>query len=136
MHTILIIDDYPGVREVLEMELASEGYFVSSTADISSLRELVYVSKPDLVILDVYLNKHHRWDVLMDIKEHEPTLPVIVHTAMSSYEKDPRLVHADGFVVKSVIFDNLKQAAAKIFAQRNAEAMWGKESAVAFVQSK
>ena len=118
MATILIIDSYSCVRELLHEELSAEGYMVAGTADISAVRELVVSTEPDLVILDLYLEKQTRWDLLCDIKDHNPHLPVLVFSAFGGYAKDPRLSQADAFIIKSIFFDELKRKIAELLKYR------------------
>jgi DNA-binding NarL/FixJ family response regulator len=49
----------------------------------------------------------------------EPNLPVLILSAYDSFEEDPRLSQADGYVIKSfVAFDKLKQKITEIL-ERN-----------------
>lgn len=119
MPKILIVDDQPHLQELFSQELMGEGYSVVSIADAESAKEYLVDSKPDLVLLDLYLNGFDGWDVLRDIKSKEPHLPVLIVTAYDSYVADPRVSQADGYVVKSFVhFDELKRKIADIFGQR------------------
>ncbi|MBN1411442.1 MAG: sigma-54-dependent Fis family transcriptional regulator [Spirochaetales bacterium] len=78
MTAILIIDDEPGIRNVLKDVLADEGYRIFLAEDgIKGLgvleREMV-----DLVILDVWLPNMGGMDVLKKIKEEYQDLEVII----------------------------------------------------------
>ncbi|MBI4966905.1 MAG: response regulator [Rhodospirillales bacterium] len=53
--TILIVEDEPQLRGMLERYLRKEGYQVESTASGSGLRSIMARSKVDLVILDLIL---------------------------------------------------------------------------------
>jgi DNA-binding NarL/FixJ family response regulator len=66
-------------------------------------------SRPDLVLLDLHLDGPSGFNVLADIKKDHPRLPVVIFTAYDSYKDDPRLSQADGYVVKSVLLDELKE---------------------------
>jgi len=119
MPKILIVDDQPHLQELFSQELMEEGYCVVSIADAESAKEYLVDSKPDLVLLDLYLNGFDGWDVFRDIKSKEPHLPVLIVTAYDSYVADPRVSQADGYVVKSFVhFDQLKRKIADIFGQR------------------
>lgn len=108
MPNILIIDAHPYVRELLMKELMEEGYLVEATGDGVLIRELVRFSRPDLVLLDLYMKGSDSWDVLLDIKKEDPQLPVLIVTAHDNYMEDFRMSHADGYVIKSIYFDELK----------------------------
>ena len=100
MAKILIIDDQAWVKNLCKEGLSDEGYKVSTTDDIESVRKNIFSFKPDLVLLNLYL-KHGFivWDVLRDIKMQDPNLPVLIVTAHDNYLYDSRLSQADGSVV-------------------------------------
>ena len=115
MANILIVDDQPYVRELLSEVLAREGYRVASVGDIQSIWGRLRDSPPDLVLLDLYLDGSKGWDVLRDIKSMDPDLPVLIVTAYDSYDNDPRLSQADGYIIKSFsVFDELKEKIAEV----------------------
>ena len=112
MKEILIIDDQPNLQELLSAELIDEGFKVVSAADAQSVSRCLNDSKPDLVLLDLYLRGFEGWDVLRDIKTQYPGIPGIIVTAYDGFEDDPRLSEADGYVLKD--FDALDKLKEKI----------------------
>ena len=120
MPNILIVDDQPCIRELISEELIYEGYEVESVGDAESARAHIKRSRPDLVLLDLYLDGPDGWDVLRDIKRQDPHLPVLVVTAYDSFQDDPRLSRADGYVIKSTDFGELKHQIANALG-RNRE---------------
>jgi len=115
MPNILIVDDQTYIQELFSEELKEEGYEVKSVTDAESVVSCMKDSKPDLVLLDLYLNGFEGWNVLHDIKSKYPRLPVLIVTAYDSYVDDPRLSQADGYVVKSIVaLDKLKQTISEI----------------------
>jgi CheY-like chemotaxis protein len=114
MSTILIVDDQPYLRELFSEELMDEGYSVASVPDADSVWEYLRSSKPDLILLDLYLDGFEGWDVLQGIKSKYPQLPVLIVTAYDSYAEDPRVSQADGYLVKSfTALDGLKKKIAE-----------------------
>ncbi len=110
MNTILVIEDDWAVRELLAIELASEGVNIVAIEEVESIREKIRASNPDLVVLDIYMKGKFRWDALVDITEENEKLPVIIATDFENYGNDPRLLLADGYWIKSYRFlDDLKQ---------------------------
>ena len=109
MANILIVDHYSSVRELLMEELVCEGYTVAALFKVESVREVIERSKPDIVLWDPVVEEGKEWDMLRNIKEHHPSLPVLVVTSYEGYQDDPRLTHADGYVIKNSGFDELKQ---------------------------
>ena len=116
MPNILIVDDQPCVRELLSEELVHEGYQVESVGDAESVRAHLRSSRPDLVLLDLFLDGPNGWEVLRDVKMQHPHLPVLIVTAYDSFADDPRLSQADGYVIKSVDLMELKQKIAKVLS--------------------
>ena len=115
MANILIVDDQPYVRELLSEKLAYEGYGVTGVSDVESILEHLRDSRPDLVLLDLYIEGCKGWNVLHVIKNNDPDLPVLIFTAYDSFAEDPRLSQVDSYMVKSfVALDKLKEKAAKI----------------------
>lgn len=103
MSRILIVDDQPYVRELLSEELGPQGFSVDGVADPEWASSYLTDSKPDLVLLDLYLNGFKGWDVLHDIKSRHPHLPVLIFTAYDSHVEDSRVSEADGHLVKSLV---------------------------------
>jgi CheY-like chemotaxis protein len=117
MATILIVDDQPHLRELLSLELEDSGHEVEGVGDVQSVKTYFQDSKPDLVLLDLYLNGFEGWDLLRDIKNENPDLPVLIVTAYDNFKRHPALAQADGYVVKSFIgLDGLKQKIDQLLA--------------------
>jgi len=117
MTNILIIDDQPHLQELFSEELMDEGYEVTSVSDSKSVRGCLENSRPDLVVLDLYLNGFEGWELLHDIKNEYPNLPVLIVTAYDNYRDDPRVSEADGYVVKCFsAIDSLKQKIMNLLA--------------------
>jgi two-component system, response regulator, stage 0 sporulation protein F len=119
MVSILIVDDQPYIQELFSQELMGEGYKVLSTGDAESAKVCLENSKPDLVLLDLFLNGFEGWNVLHEIKRKDPHLPVLIVTAYDTYADDPRLSQADGYMVKSFVHLNeLKHKIADVLGQK------------------
>ena len=88
MANILVVDDQPCVRELISEELAQEGHRVSSVSDAKLIWQHLTDSRPDLVLLDIYLDGCTRWDLLRDIKNRDPDLPVFIFTAYDGFAED------------------------------------------------
>ncbi|MEN8133074.1 MAG: response regulator, partial [Pseudomonadota bacterium] len=53
--TILVVDDDPDIRELLEDYLGEQGYEVIAIATADAFREALAEHEPDVVLLDVGL---------------------------------------------------------------------------------
>jgi len=108
MDKILIVDGYSSVRELLAEELAGDGKMVVAVGNPACIPDLLNTFEPDLVVLDVFMNGKMKWRVLHEIKKQRPRLPVVIFT--STYpDGDLRRHPIDAWVIKSFIFDELKQ---------------------------
>jgi DNA-binding response OmpR family regulator len=102
MPNILVVDDQPHLHRLFCEELMDEGYTAVGAEDVDSFRRCFTDAKPDIVLLDLYLNGFEGWELLHYIKQKNPHLPVIIVTAYDSYQDDPRVSEADGYVVKNL----------------------------------
>ena len=102
MANVLIIDDQAWIKDLCRKGLADEKYNVSTTDNIEAVTEDILSFKPNIVLLNQYL-KHGFlvWDVLKEIKVHDPDLPVLIVTIHDTHLDCPQLSMADGYVVKS-----------------------------------
>jgi DNA-binding NtrC family response regulator len=116
MANILIVDDQQCVRELLSEELICEGYRVAGADDAESVWQHLRSSRPDLVVLDLCLDGHDAFKILHNIKRKDPHLPVIIYTAYDSYREDPRVSGADGYLIKSIVLDELKHKIANVLS--------------------
>jgi two-component system nitrogen regulation response regulator NtrX len=85
--TVLIVDDEADIRQSLAGILKDEGYRPVSTGDAAETYEAIERDKPDLVLLDVWMNGYEEGlDVLTRLQEDHPTLPVIVISGHGNIE--------------------------------------------------
>ena len=93
--------------------MAGEGYIVEVVGDADQAERHVKTFRPDVVVLDLFLGEPDGWEVLRRIKTDVPFVPVIIFTAYDSFKDDPRLKKADGYIIKSTNFTELKTCIAK-----------------------
>jgi two-component system response regulator AtoC len=86
MERILIIDDDPGFRELLETILDGEGYTVDSGASVADATRLGARRQYDVVLSDLKLPDGSGLDVLRWFNEQMPETPVIMATAFGTIE--------------------------------------------------
>ena len=77
---IVVVDDDPEMRRMLNSLLKLEGYDVSLAEDGSSAITLLEECRPDLVILDIMMPKLDGFQVLELIRQRT-NIPVIMLTA-------------------------------------------------------
>jgi len=83
--TILVVDDEPGLIEILQIKLESEGYRVIGASQGLDALEEMHAENPELVILDVMMPGMNGWQVL-ERKGADPQIaqiPVILLTVLA-----------------------------------------------------
>jgi len=78
MNNILIIDDEPSIRTILQEILEDEGYTVHTAGDGYEGLHLLKTTKVELVLLDIWLPRMGGIDVLKEIKKEFSEIEVIV----------------------------------------------------------
>lgn len=99
--SVLIVDDEPMVREVVQTYLERDGFEVTAVADGQTALDFMKSNDPDLVILDVMLPEVDGLTVLRRLREGS-NVPVILLTARGE-ESDRVLgleLGADDYVPK------------------------------------
>src|SRR5579859_6907537 len=105
---ILVIDDEAGIRESLEVLLSLEGYRVEMAVDGEEGLLKLEQNGYDLVLLDLALPGQTGLELLPEIRERQPELPVIMITAYGTVDNVVEAVRAgaENFVQKP--WDNEK----------------------------
>src|SRR5690606_1933593 len=83
---ILVVDDDPTFRAVLEMRLQRWGYHVQVAPDAASAARLVGEWKPHLVLSDVVMPEASGLELLGKLRKDDPSRPVILLAAHASVE--------------------------------------------------
>ena len=78
---VLVVDDEPAMREVLDMRLSAWGYEVLLAGRVGEAERLARSQAPDIVISDVVLPEASGLDLLRRLKAGDPDRPVILMTA-------------------------------------------------------
>src|SRR5438067_6089883 len=78
--SILIVDDEPGLRELVRMNLEHEGFSVLQSESGMQCLSVVQEHHPDLVILDVMMPDMDGWETCQRLREFSQ-IPVLMLTA-------------------------------------------------------
>ena len=108
MLNILIIDDQPLLAKWLGEDLLDEKYQISRITDIDDIHNDIAEIKPDIIFLDIWLGGFERWDILNQIKLISPNIPILILGSYDSIAGDPRLDKADGYIIKDIYMDVVK----------------------------
>jgi CheY-like chemotaxis protein len=101
MKKILLVDDEESIHILYREEFEELGYEVHSAMSGEAALELLPALSPDLVILDIQMPGMNGIDVLRQIKEQNPKLPVILSSAYQEYKQNLSSWASDDFIVKS-----------------------------------
>ncbi len=104
MATILIVDDEPGFRQILNIIIQRAGYTPLLAADADEAEALVHTRQPDLLILDDNMPNRSGADLCRDLKRSPTTahIPVVMYTANTRFDNAAYVqqVGADAVVKK------------------------------------
>jgi DNA-binding response OmpR family regulator len=106
---VLLIEDDPRIREIVQRGLGARGFVVSAAPDGEAGLDLVRKLDVDLVLLDLLLPGRAGLEILEDIRDAKPRLPVIAVTALDDTgSKIGGLdAGADDYVTKPFSIDEL-----------------------------
>lgn len=113
MKKILLVDDEDSIHLLYREELEEEGYEVHSALSGEEALDKLKIITPDLVILDINMPGINGIDTLRQIKEKNPTLPVILSSAYQEFKQDLATWASDDYIVKSSNLSELKAAVKK-----------------------
>jgi two-component system cell cycle sensor histidine kinase/response regulator CckA len=103
---VLIVDDEPQNRQLLQVMLAPEGYLVVTAASGEEALAVVKQTPPDLVLLDIMMPGLDGYEVVAKIKADPTTrnIPVILVTALEDRSSRMRGLNAgaEDFLTKPV----------------------------------
>ncbi|AOX17571.1 nitrogen assimilation response regulator NtrX [Kozakia baliensis] len=153
-HEILIVDDEPDIRLLIEGLLKDEGYETRTAATSDQALAAFRARRPSLVILDIWLqgSRQDGIDVLKTIKAEEPNQPVVmisghgtIETAVASlqhgaYDFIEKPFQADRLVVvvrRALEAARLARENAELRLRAGAEtALFGDGAAIAAVRAQ
>jgi len=102
---IWIIDDDPAIRYVLEEYFSSQNVQTRGFADGVSLTAALNAETPDLVMADVRLEGESGIDLMQQLHESHPELPVVIMTAYSDLDSAVRAFRGGAFEFLAKPFD-------------------------------
>ncbi len=107
---ILIVDDDPGHLTTLKTITKSWGYTVETANDGVVAVDTVKSGPVDLILMDVRMTNMSGIEALGQIKDYNPSIPVIIMTAYSSVESAVEALKSGAYdyLIKPLDFEVLK----------------------------
>ncbi len=117
---VLVIDDDPGLLELLEIYFSRQGYRVLGVRNGEDALGTLDDTQPDLIILDLVLPGMGGLDVLRRLKQVLPRTPVVM---VSGHGQAPNIVEsmrrgASDFLLKPFEIEELDLALQKVLGFR------------------
>ncbi len=114
---ILIVDDEDGMRRLLSRVLTREGYDTSAVGSGAEALRLVSSERFDLVVTDIKMPEMDGLQLLAELKEYVPSLPIIVITAYGTIENAVQALRSGAYdyIAKPFENDEIKLTVAKAF---------------------
>jgi two-component system response regulator PilR (NtrC family) len=109
--SVLIVDDEPDIRELLDITLSRMGLQTHSAATLKEAREIVAREQPDLCLTDMRLPDGNGISLVEHIQQEFPHIPVAMITAHGSVEAAIAALKAGAFdfISKPIELENLRR---------------------------
>ncbi len=116
---VLIVEDKPHARQILQSYLSEAGYEIETAANGIEALEKAKQWKPDVITLDILLPVKDGWQVLRELKQHPlcKNIPVIIISMLDERNVGFGLGAVDYFV-KPVQKDALLESLRKVTGAR------------------
>lgn len=105
---ILVVDDEPAIRSLLNQELSEAGYRITEAGNGREALQSVRRERPDLIILDVMMPEMNGFDVAAVLKNDPTTMdiPIIILSILQDKERGMR-IGIDRYLTKPIDSDQL-----------------------------
>ena len=123
MATVLVIDDKDSIRNLLETLLSRKGYEVVLASNGPRGLELFRRKRPDVVVLDLKMPEMNGLTVLQQVRQLNPTQPVVVLTGAGTAEAEQqvRALGVTEYVEKEFSLYRLGDSLKRLFNTPHAE---------------
>ncbi len=114
---VLVVDDEKNILKLYKSELEEEGYAVVTANSGQEALDIFESENPDIVTLDILMPDIDGIQVLRQMKEKRPEIPIIMLTAYD-YRDDFSVWVSDAYVVKSSDLAGLKATIKQVVESR------------------
>jgi two-component system response regulator (stage 0 sporulation protein F) len=115
---ILVIDDQPGMRKLLQQVLTEAGYQTEAACDGKDGLAKVKAEQPELILVDMKMPGMTGLEFVESIRAGELFTPVVLMTAYNDFEllKRAKKAGVDRWLIKPFNMDELLELVAELTA--------------------
>lgn len=112
--TVLFVEDDPSILDVVKLILQDTGHRVLTANSGETLFQILQNDKPDLLLLDIWLNGEDGSNIARQLKaqEHTADIKIVLVSANSETERLAKEAGVDGFLLKPFDVDQLMKLVA------------------------
>jgi CheY-like chemotaxis protein len=92
--SILVVDDEKDARELVQLMLEERGAKVRTAASAAEARDLLGISRPDVIVCDIGMPNEDGYDFIASLKSQGKGIPAIALTAFARHEDRSRSLQA------------------------------------------
>jgi len=117
---VLVVEDDPDIRKILEMFLGEKGFRVKAADAASRALEMLEEEPIDLILSDVRMPGMSGLDLLRHLKERDPEIQLVLMSAYSSVKDAVEAIQlgAADYVEKPIDFRRLERVLHAVFEKR------------------
>lgn len=123
--TILVLDDDPSLRHMLQVLLEQDGHAVIAAGDVQSALAQCKVQLPDLMVVDLMLPIEDGEMFLREFRRrwrHED-VPVILLSASSARNEIARRLSVEATLPKPFFAEDLRELVARLVSEQSSVAV-------------
>ncbi|MGB5194209.1 MAG: response regulator [Polyangiales bacterium] len=123
--TILVLDDDPSLRHMLQVLLEQDGHAVVAAGDVQSALAQCKVQIPDLMVVDLMLPIEDGEMFLREFRRRwrQEDVPVILLSASSARTDIARRLGVEASLPKPFFAEDLRELVSRLVAERASVAM-------------
>lgn len=117
-HRLLIADDSYDLLEILQIFFKNKGYIVKTVLDSEAIYGCVSSFKPDVLLLDIFLNGADGREVCKKIRRHADgnALGIIIFSASPDLLAEYKKCQADDYIEKPFDLDKIAEKVASLLS--------------------
>lgn len=121
--SVLVVDDEPDIRELLEITLSRMGLQTRSTSDVAQTLSLLQQQEFDLCLTDMRLPDGSGLDIIKHVQRNHAQMPIAMITAYGCVETATQALKAGAFdyITKPVEIQRLRELVNNALQLRNNE---------------